>query len=196
VKYVVVIISMICTACVSIVNRTVPIVGMSEYQSSKTIKVSFPKGIEIGDKNFIYKALKDTKVLPGMFFDEQLDSPYAPENQIKKFTDFFPIKAENKSQYDLEFQVVFKSYGFFEPYCLLFLTILPCTPPIDWIVGIRVNDHSGKFIKDYVVHESAREIYWLFGILKPNVPDGDIRRDLLRNALSNILVDIHQDGII
>lgn len=195
-KYSILLIFFLLTSCVTVVNRKLPELKAKNFAQDKLIKVTFSNEMMDFDKEFVLQALHESKV---NFINVKNNKDYLsfkPDEDISTFDDFKPIKAKTQN-YDYEFQVVWKTYGHYEPYCIVFLTIIPCTPPMKWLVGIRVKDNKGNIIKDYMVKEDAFEIYWVFGLLhKPDVPDGDVRRDLLRNAFTNILDNIQKDGYI
>ena len=183
------------TSCVTVTGRKLPVVNAEEFSTQKKILVTFAPDLKDWRRVTALKALNEAKISFINTADGKELGAFKPENQIKAFNDFDRMKVP-LPKHDLEFEIVWENFGFYEPYCAIFLTVIPCTPPYKWLVGIRVKDSSGKLVKDFNVKEDATEIYWLFGLHKPNVPDGDVERDVLRNAFTNILIDIRKDGFL
>ncbi len=81
-------------------------------------------------------------------------------------------------------------------YCVLTLTILPCTPGNNWVVGFRVSDKNGKFIKDYVVQESFVMVYWLGFLTPAGWKKGSVVDPILANAIKNLMYQLKQDKLL
>ena len=122
---------------------------------------------------------------------------YKNKDQIKNYDDLFRIKNNNfNSDYDYDFEIklTWQSYGFYEPFCIVFLSALPCTPPFIWMIGARVLDKNGVVVKDYVVNESAYGVYWL-AFLNPYFwKQQPLAEQLLDNVLKNLFLEIQKDG--
>ena len=85
---------------------------------------------------------------------------------------------------------------FFEPYCTLFLAIIPCTPQYKWFLGSRISNEKNKFIKDYILKESAIGFFWM-PFFVPSFYDEvrSIRQKQMDNVMKNLIVRMRDDKL-
>lgn len=106
----------------------------------------------------------------------------------------YPTKDE-VDYYDVSLKLNFVSEGFFEPYCFIFLTIIPCTPPLFWNLGAEITTNDKQM--NYFVKEEARELIWAFGPIFKRFGKGEVKRsELYFNMLNHILMKFREDQVI
>lgn len=196
-KFLLILLSFYIISCATSINRKLPDVGKMDLTTSKIIKLSFDESLQDYEVDSIIKALGNAGFSKNIIMGSKIPRKFKDHSDIKSFDDFFPAPDTQLPKLDLQVKITWKQYGFFEPYCAVFLTAIPCTPPYRWFIGARVLDENGKFIKDYALTESATGMFWL-AFLNPiywNTSPG-VSDKLLSNAFKNLMLDLKTDGLI
>ncbi len=111
----------------------------------------------------------------------------------KNAEDYFPSEAAES--FDFLFRVYSDGGGFFEPYCILTLAILPCTPPLIELLSVKVLK-GDKVLGVYSIIENATEISWAFGFLLPAADRQEIKYQMvLANLWSHLILQMEKDDV-
>lgn len=185
-------------SCVTSVKRTLPDLSKTEISTTKIIKISFDENLLDYEQDIILKAIAQAGFSKNIKLDIQTPRHFKKNEDIKTFDDFFPqIDNQTSVRPDLQISIMWKKYGFFEPYCIFFLAVIPCTPPYQWTLGARASDSNKTKLKDYIVNESAFGMFWL-PFLNPKFWDQStsVELELLTNAFKNLMLELKNDRLI
>lgn len=184
------------TGCTTMTRRDLPILDrVPPSQSKKVAYIEFTDvKLRPETQKWLVKEIETSGQFSQLVFDD------APVGEFKrdssKIEEFFPTSPPNKN-WDVKLRIGFDSWGFFEPYCLLFLTILPCTPPVNWALGMQAIGKDGKVLGTYFVKEEAMEVTWLFGFLLAGAASGKKKEsELFQNMLNNVFSKMRADNVL
>lgn len=167
------------SSCSILVNRKLPIKQFPEIKEKKNLIITSPYMRYPLNREELETFFRSSKMF----------------NEVKVIESFSEI--QNKSNYDLNLEINFTSDNFFEPYCLVTLTIIPCTPPERWILAAKVTDLKHNNEKKYLLKEDAMIITWIFGFLFSGSGKSDnLENDLLKNMLINLTANMKDDKIL
>ncbi len=185
-------------SCSTLVHRKLPILNSESIQSNKKIKISFSEHIGEDKKNELYQTMLNMGLAKNLTSEITMPIKYKQTPDIKEFKDFFPERNINYSDsWNYEIKLTWKRYEFNEPYCIVFLTAIPCTFGINWMVGARIVDQNSNIIKDYVTEETAMHLYWLY-FLNPKswFEQKNVYDEALENQVKNLMIEIQRDGFL
>lgn len=184
------------TSCITTTKTQLPDLSTTSFSTNKKINLKFNTNLNTAKQRDLYQAFKDAGFENNIYSEFQLPIFFKEPNSIKEFSDFFPVRNLEPFKADLNITVAWETAGFFEPYCVVLLTIIPCTPPYNWRIGFRVSDKDGRFIKDYMAEERFVLIYWL-GFLTPDGWSKGSKADpILANTIKNLMNQLKQDNLI
>lgn len=184
------------SGCTTIAGRDLPIVSAPNSVAKKQPLVIEFVGPSISEQNkqAWTKAFEDSNIFSSVV---RSDSPknLNPDNP-RSVDDNAPAHAIDEA-HSLKFFVTYRSEGYFHPYCLLTLTIIPCTPPIHWTLTVdaaRPNDASRA---TYSTKEDAFEITWLLGFLLSGAGKSNVKyQELRQNMVNHILMKMRADNVL
>ena len=106
-------------------------------------------------------------------------------------------ESSEKNNSDLIIEMDYIAGGFFEPYCIFTLAIIPCTPPQNSALAIKVTNNKTNMVKTYFFKEEATQITWALGFLIPNSGHANDKiKDLHENILNNLMTSLKDDLMI
>lgn len=117
-------------------------------------------------------------------------------SKVQIINDDHPVDQSDKDKFDIFLKMDFLDTSFFEPYCIFTLMIIPCTPPVKWVLTIEATDKKNN-TKKYTLKEDAVMVTWLFGFLLPGSNKSEVKsQDLKENMLNNLIIKLNEDGLI
>ena len=168
-------------SCTTIVSRDLPIVSPKVSRNFRpTLLVSSPRTEHILKADLLRLYFKNL----GQF------------SEVEVTGDYEYVSLEKSSKYDLHIEFDFVSSGFYHPYCILTLAIIPCTPPLHWTLGVLVTKSNEKVAKSYLIKENALQVTWALGPLFSGFGRQENKiKNLKENMLNNFMVKMLEDGI-
>lgn len=192
----IIVVSLLLSSCITTTKNELPDLSGTTVVTTKKINLVFNNNLSTQQTREIYQAFVDAGFEKNIYSEFQLPIFFKESGSIKEFRDFFPVRNLELFDADIDITVTWESAGFFEPYCVIFLTAIPCTPPYNWTIGFRVLDKRTKLTKDYIVQDRFVLIYWL-GFLTPSGWKKGSKVDpLLANAVKNLMLQLKQDNLI
>lgn len=174
---------LIFVSCTTIVGRDLPITKVSTYSSKER-----PSLIISSSRTKLFMNKND---LINYFLGLNLFK------KVEIVDGFEYVNKDISSSYDLHLELDFISGGFFEAWCLMTLLIVPCTPPVEWVLGAKIGGKKINPEKTYILKESATEIVWALGPLVPGFGKGELKeKDLKINMLNNLINKLLEDKVI
>lgn len=182
-----------CTTVVGLVNPLIPPPSaISKHQ--KTVEVEFvTDNMEVSRQSQINEVLRESKV----FSNVNLRLPLVIESPLvnSKVTDYFP-ELDHNGKSDLKMKIAFETWGFFEPYCIFTLAVIPCTPPFNVLLSVQVQSADNKVLGTYYVKEEALMIVWALGFLLPAAENFEVKeKQVIANLFNHILQKMQHDGL-
>ncbi|MBI2522467.1 MAG: hypothetical protein HYV97_18750 [Bdellovibrio sp.] len=170
-------------SCTTIVGRDLPVINIPIFTpSEKPSLVVFSPWTK-----YMMKAsdLKDYFLSLNLF------------KKVDVLDEYSFVTNETMALYDLSLEFNFGSGGFFEPYCLLTLVILPCTPPISLALGAKVGGRNANANRTYLFKEEATKIVWALGPLVPGFGRDEVKvKELQVNMLNHLISKLFEDKLI
>lgn len=165
----------------AVVGRDLPPINIEEVSSKN--KIDRILYIDLKSNNHYSPTDKE--------FQENIKKPLVDSNY---FSEVFFEEIEN---YDLKFKLRHIVSGFYEPYCIFTLMLLPCTPPLEYAIAVKVEDKKGNTLGKYFYKEDAVTMGWTPGLLIPYFHDKRNKPDaVIQNIYHYLLKDLKRDNIL